>query len=57
MLEQDSQKIEMEIGAENRHFNKRSMAEKGCWMEPRFEHKIQDQQSDRETEKEMGRWH
>ena len=30
MLEKDSQKNEMEIGTENRHFTKRQMAEKGC---------------------------
>ena len=50
-------KNEMEIGIENRHFTKRQMAEKGCWLEPWIEHKIQDQQSDRETKKQMGRWH
>ena len=55
MLEQDTQKKEMEIGTENRHFTKRQMVEKGCWLEPWTEHKIQDQQSDRETKKNMGR--
>ena len=46
-------KNETEIGTENRHFTKRQMADESCRMEPRIQLKIQDQQSDRKTKKEM----
>ena len=56
MLEQDT-KNEMETVTQNRNITEWKMAEKGCWMEPGIELKIQDQQSDWKTKKKMGRWY
>ena len=57
VLEQDSHKNEMEIGTENSNMTEREMVEANCRIEHRTQLKIQDQQSDWETKKKMGRRH
>ena len=57
MPEQDAQNSEMETGAETSNITKwgRWLMKAAEW-EPRTQLKIQDQQSDWETKKKMGRW-
>ena len=47
MLDQDSQKNEMEAGVENRIATEWKMDSESCWMEPWTQFKIQDLQSNR----------
>ena len=44
MLEDDSKKNEMKTGDENRNITEWEMVDQSCWMEPRTQLKIQDQQ-------------
>ena len=55
MLDQDSWKNEMEIGAENRISSKWEMDSESCWMETWTQFKIQDLQSNWETKKKDGK--
>ena len=50
-----NQKNEMEIGDENRYITEWEMVVKSCWMEPRTQLNIQDQQINWKTKKKMGR--
>ena len=52
MLEQDSQKNEMEIGAQNSNITEWEMVDESCRMEPRTQLKIQNQQQLGDQEKD-----
>ena len=57
MLEDDSQKNEVDTGDENSNITEREKVDQSCGMEPRTQRKIQDPQIFWQTKKNMGRRH
>ena len=57
MLEQDSQKKKWRLALRFSNITQWEMVDESCRMKPRTQLKIQDQQSDWDAVKKMGRWH